>query len=332
MLDLLNYDKADRQKYQRDMQEKLTDSMIASIIDTEDKIHEYQELFDEEMLHLSTYNKSNNNGDDVWTQLIHRRLKIIDKKLHSKYTFRIHYYVRSHSGDLEEKANQSPIGFLPSLIIHDPSLVHPLTDEQCKLLNRGPTYIAPCQMYLSTKESMKDMIEKQYTVLQHHLSIFYAKLHLNPSQSMFISKEIKEAYTDIFSIRLSPSLHQRALYERRLIQSIRQQLKTNHLILRRTANQRNIFYLGNMKDFQDKARDYVNNTDIFEFSKTIDQNNLRPIQEYLAEIIQTMNSEFETLLKNNKLHQDLLKKLYIDIGKIQLPYLYFLPDVSVKVS
>jgi len=322
-------EKAVRQQ-EKEIQENLTDSMIASIIEAEDTIRENQQLFDEEIRQLSVHDK-NTEGEGLTgklVDLIYRRFKIIDKKLQYIYNFRSNYFLRSRYGDFEDKINTPAIRFSPTMII-DTSSHHPLTDEQLKLLNRGPTYVPPCQMYVSSSYvSINDMVQKQYKLLQHHLSILFAKFHVNTARAMFINKEIKDAFINAFSLVLPSSLYQRALYEKQLVQSIREHLKANHLILRRLANQRNVFYLGNMKDFQEKANEYMTKTDIFEFCEAIDETNLHKTHEYLNQMIKSLNAEVETIFQNKKIYKDLLQKLHIDTGKVQLPYLYFLPDVS----
>jgi len=322
-------------------QEKLTDSMIASIIQAEDTIHEYQELFDQEILQVSVNDKNQieeDGGGRVLTgklvELIYRRFKIIDKKVHYVYNFRINYFLRSQYGDLAEKINKSPIDFSPTMMIIDTALHHQLTDEQLKILNRGPTYVPPCQMYVSSSSdiSMNEMIHKQYKLLQHNLTILFKKYDVNMARQMFINKEIKDAFISSFSISLPSSIYQRALYEKQLIQSIREHLKTNNLILRRLANQRNVFYLGNMEDFKAKANEYMTKTNAFELCQIIDETNLQATREYLNSTIRSINSELEAIFHNTKVYKDVLEKLFINVAKVQLPYLYFLPDVSCKVQ
>jgi hypothetical protein len=341
------------QQQQQQQQEQLTDSMIAAIIGAEDTIREYRQLFDEASLQLYVMYDKQKQQDIELTQLIYRRLKIIDKKLHSTYTFRINSFLRNdyyhdddngsgggNDGDSEDRIDdQLKFSFLPSLII-DKSLhqqqQQQLTTEQLKLLNRGPTYVSPCQMYVASSfVSMNEILDKQFTLLKHHLNILSVKFHINLSQSMFIQKEIKELFMNLFSKPLPSPLYQRALYEKQLIESIRQHLKMNHLILRRTANQQNLFYLGPMKDFQDKANEYMSSkaNDIFEVNEVIDPTNLQSIQEYLVKLVKSMNCQFESIFTNKTKHRDFLNKLFItDMTQIQLPYLYFLPDVSASSS
>ncbi|CAF1520348.1 unnamed protein product, partial [Adineta steineri] len=134
----------------------------------------------------------------------------------------------------------------------------------------------------------------------------------------------------MFSTSLTSMIRQRAKYEKELVQSIRIYLKENNLILRRTTDQKNNFYLGNRKDFEDKANEYIMKTDDFEYCQDVNEINLRQTYRYLNDIVGSINSNIETMFnkKNNKENE--FKKLYVHFDQIQLPYLYFLPDVSKK--
>lgn len=74
-------------------------------------------------------------------------------------------------------------------------------------------------------------------------------------------QKMKDVFTDIFSIPLPTTMQQRACHEQNIVHGIRKQLKQHELILRRTANQRNVFYLGNRKDFEREANEYLTETD-----------------------------------------------------------------------
>ncbi|CAF1155126.1 unnamed protein product [Rotaria sordida] len=130
------------------------------------------------------------------------------------------------------------ISYSPTMIIQTSS--HQLIDEQIKLLNRDPTYVPPCQIYVSSSFiSMNDVTQKQYKLLQHHLSILFAKHNTNTSEGMFINKDIKDTFINYFSLPLPLSLYQRVLHEKQLVESIREHLQMNNLILRRTADETN---------------------------------------------------------------------------------------------
>lgn len=46
----------------------------------------------------------------------------------------------------------------------------------------------------------------------------------------------------VFGIPVPHELHERAVYERQLLQSIRTSLQTNDLVIRHTADKQNTFY------------------------------------------------------------------------------------------
>ena len=315
-------------QHEKELQEKMTDFIAASITEAETKIHACRKLFNQEILAVPvTDGDENERLTGNLIDLIYRRFDIIKKKLDYITSFRVDYFVRSRYGDLQDAINETTTGFSPTMII-DTSF-HQLTEEQLKLLNRGPTYVPPCQMHLeSSCLSINDIVKKQYAILRHCLNILFTKHDINQAQSTFIDKEIKDLFISIFSISLPSSIQQRALYEKRLVQSIRQYLKANNLILRRTADQKNVFYLGNKDDFQGKANEYMTTTDAFEVNQIIDETDLQQTDAYFNKIIKSINSEIETIFNNNKQHKDLLKYLFINVAKVELPYLYFLPDVS----
>ncbi|CAF2924731.1 unnamed protein product [Rotaria sp. Silwood2] len=176
---------------------------------------------------------------------------------------------------------------------------------------------------------MNEIIQKQYKSLQHDLNILFAKCEVNVALSTFIRNEIKKLFIRIFSISLPNSLRERALCEKQLVQSIREHLKAYDLILRRTADQRNVFYLANKNEFEEKTNEYMTKTDIFELCHSIDEKNLQVTRDYLTTKMKSMNEQLQTIFCG-KQYKDIQKKLYITIDKVELPYLYFLPDVSLK--
>ncbi|CAF1526409.1 unnamed protein product [Adineta steineri] len=247
------------------------------------------------------------------------------------------YYLRSSDHDIQqEHINNGIILSCSPTIFIDTSLHHrPLSTEQLKLLNRGPTYVPPCQSYVSlpSSESSKFLIDRtknQYKVLQHELNILFPKYNIDKIKSANLNKQIKDLYVNIFSTSLTSTNHQRAKYENELVQSIRIYLKENDLILRRTTDQRNNFYLGNRKDFEDKANEYIMKTDDFEYCQDVNEANLRPTYKYLNDIVGSINSNIERMFNKKNDKDNEFKKLQIDFDQIQLSYLYFLPDVSKK--
>jgi hypothetical protein len=73
---------------------------------------------------------------------------------------------------------------------------------------------------------------------QHrHLSILYDKRDVNTTQGMFLNKEIKDEFINVFAISLAIRIQRHAFYEKQSVQSSQEHMKKNHWILRRTADQ-----------------------------------------------------------------------------------------------
>ncbi|CAM4946829.1 unnamed protein product [Rotaria socialis] len=320
----------------KELQAKMTDLMVQSIIEAERKIYENEELLNKELRRVSVYNQATNQGliTESMLDIINQRFNMLDKKYDSMSKFKINYYFRNHYDITTDTTILSNIRFSPTMIMASPS--HLFTDQQLKLLNRGPTYAPPYQTYVVTpsfddgSSSINTMIHQQYKILQHDLNILYAKHNVNTAKSMFISKEIKEIYTSTFSLPLPIGLYQRALYEHNLIQTIQEQLKHYDLILRRTADQRNVFYLDDRSHFEQKSHEYMEKTNIFQLCELIDKQNIQSQQEYLTKTINSLNQDLEMIVGDRKKFKDILNRICGKIEQTNLPYLYFLPDISQR--
>jgi hypothetical protein len=180
--------------------------------------------------------------------------------------------------------------------------------------------------------NLNEFMEKQFKILKHDLNIFYVKQQINVAKSMFISKEIKDIYSTLFSsalLSLPDTLYQRAVYEQKLVKSIQDHLKHYNLILRRTADQCNVFYLDTQTDFEDKIHHYMTTTDMFELCEIInEEHRSNAIHQYLLRILEQFNENIQIHLDDRKKYRSILDKIMIDIEQIKMPYLYFLPDIS----
>lgn len=318
---------------EKQLEMTMTNLMVDKIQEAEKKIQHIRDVFNRELDKVPIRTETNLQGlDSKAIDIFYCRLNLINKILDCKSQFRTNYYLRYHYESLDKIVLLKKIRFAPTFIMH--THLHLLNNEQIELLNRGPTYIPVCQLYtidssLSNSIIRENRLKDHFKLLQHDLSCLYGKFHINTAQAMFLNKEIKQLYLNFFSNYSLPiHLQQRALYEYNLVESIRKQLQTYDLILRRTANQRNQFYLGNRRDFEEKSNDYMKQTNQFQCCHEIDNENLQVTHDYLKQQIRFMNEKFDSIFQDKKKYRDLYNSIYIDVDKVDLPYLYFLPNIS----
>ena len=77
---------------------------------------------------------------------------------------------------------------------------------------------------------------------------------------MNFEKEIQQFFHEFFVQVIPAVIEERAIYEKKLAQSIRYQLKKNRFMLRRTADDNNnAYYLGQIDEFEQKQNSYMLN-------------------------------------------------------------------------
>ncbi|CAF1397384.1 unnamed protein product, partial [Rotaria sordida] len=205
-------------------------------------------------------------------------------------------------------------------------VVHNLTLEQIKFLNRGPTYVPPCQLHILSKSSvtLAELVTKEMVPLRRHLNKLFAKYLVDLSRKMNFEEEIQVAFNESFLGPLPTMLEHRALYEKQIIQSIRYHLNKDRLILRRTADDKNTYYLGRLDELQQKSNEYIENSNSYEFIGIINENNTE--EKYLKEVIQSIDTGLEKLYQRKLINKDYQMKFSISKKtNVKLPYVYFLP-------
>jgi hypothetical protein len=224
----------------------------------------------------------------------------------------------------DKNKTSSNIGCSPSVTQH--ALDYHLSSEQLKFLNRGPTYVSPCQMHLSSSTiTLKEILTKQMAPLRHQLTKVFTKYKIDLARRWNFENDIQTQFINSFSLPVPTLLEERALYEKQLIRSIQYQLKYHHLFLRRTADDQNTYYLGSLDAFNDMANEYMENAIWYELHGMINENNTE--QQQLKEIMESIDFVLEQLQQKKWITKDHLTKL--QIGKktnLHLPYLYFLPE------
>ncbi|CAF2243612.1 unnamed protein product, partial [Rotaria magnacalcarata] len=305
-------------KHEKFIQQKKLDFMAIKIIGAEMKFYQCLQAFDHELAAMWKNHRElvkNKGMPTTLTNLIEKRLIGITDRWGDVYNYSLKFY------------KMKRIGFSSSLIIDG---IHQFSDKELQLLNRGPTYVPPCQISISSSDqSIDDVVKKKYAPLKHQLSYLFSKYHINIALSMEIEQKISDQFTDLFSVPIPSNLQQRALYEKHLLQSIRYSLNANNLILRRTADNMNTFYLGNLQEFETKAYDYLSKSDAYKVLLNKDKGNSgQQWQGQLKEMVESMNLLLESLKNHKAINIDLFNRLLVDASKVKLPCLYFLPDIS----
>ena len=211
-----------------------------------------------------------------------------------------------------------------------------LSNEQIRFLNRGPTYVSPCQIHIlstlsssssssSSYLSLDQILAKQIVPLRRQLTKFFTKYPVDIVRKWTFEKQIQEQFIQSFSLPIPTEIQQRTLYEKELIQSIQYQLQQNQLVLKRTADEYNTYYLCHRTKFNEMIEEYREYANWYEEIGSI--NELQSEQQHLKEIIKSIDVTLEQMKQKNLIKEDHL--LQLKIGKktnIHLPYLYFLPE------
>lgn len=316
---------------------KKIDAMAFYIRDGEAEYYRTQHIFDYELAKMWENHRNLVRYQGMPTtlsNLIEKSLQTITDQYRDTYYYKVDYYLRNAYDTFERvniNENQSILTrnqFSLNLIVNTK---HSLTEKQLQLLNRGPTYVPTCQMYLSPSySSLDDILKQQFAPLKRQLASLFSKYRINLSLSMEIQRKLFDRFKTLFSISIPVNLQQRAFYEKKLIQSIRLSLQEDNLILRRTADNMNTFYLGNRQEFEEKANKFMARSEAYESVLCLndDTNKEQQISKYMNQMVTSMNTLLEKLREQKSLDNKTIDSFIVDCSKLKLPYLYFLPDVS----
>ncbi|CAF1279138.1 unnamed protein product [Rotaria sordida] len=323
-------------QYEKQIRCKKFDLLARHILEAEQTYYRFQNLFNYELSKMWQNHRNLVKDQGMTTTLINlleQRFNNTTNHWRDVYNYRIDYFLRN-SYDKLNCINMNEIGQTMKMIGTSFSIfidtTHQFLDKQLQLLSRGPSYVPPCLMYiLFSNESMDDIVKKQLAPLKHQLMNLFEKYNINLPLQMEIHDKTYQEFKNLFSKPIPSNLYQRALYEKNLIQSIQSTLKKNNLILRRTANNMNTFYVGNIADFEKKADRYLTRSEDYEVLINItDETNEKTLDLSIKEMIDSMNSLLEKLKTHKAIKDDLYKQLIADPNKIKLPHLYFLPNIS----
>ncbi|CAF3403989.1 unnamed protein product, partial [Rotaria socialis] len=235
------------------LQRARSDMILIYIAAAEAKMNEWKEKFDKDLAEMKEYLKF-------------RRTSYVSLQIEASF-FR-------HSSDGQELdlvhrwssfIDKSKIRFSPTLCRD--SHQHHLSSKQMELLHRGPSYVLPCQLHILSESSlnMDHILTKQMASLRRELTRVFTKYPVDLSRRMNFEKEIQNLFHASFNQSIPSTLEERIFYEKQLIKSIRYQLNKDQLILRRTADNYNTYYLGPLNEFQQKSDDFVQHSTSYEF-------------------------------------------------------------------
>ena len=317
---------------QKSIQCQRLDAMIPLIAKAEVHLHRCRTTFDAEWTRMQDNHRNlvaNRGMSTVLYTLIEQRLQIISDQVNDQYEYKTNFYLRSSFDDAHASTST---GFTSSTIV-DTSQT--LNDRQLQLLNRGPSYVPACHIRMRPSVPDDTIIKKQYLPLKRQVVHLLTKCHVNIARSMEIEKKINELFQDCFSPVPSARLVERAVEESKVVRSIRHALKKNDLVIRRTADQMNTFYVTDAFMFESKADACLTNTDVYERLLDLNPHNDRADgwhwTDEMKEMIESMNAALETLKTKKALPADVVQALLTNPAKVQLPRVCFLPDISKKV-
>ena len=160
----------------------------------------------------------------------------------------------------------------------------------------------------------------QMKPLQRQLNAFFNQYRIHILRQTVFLNDIKKLFNETFHLHLPSPIEERALAERSLIQSIRRKLKEDQLILRRSEDQSNLFYLLDQHQFNQQSESLLKQFNWCEQVHTIDSTHL------LTTTCQAMDQQLSKLYQESHLQESQLSQLRIQSTNRQFPYLYFLPS------
>lgn len=198
---------------------------------------------------------------------------------------------------------------------------HSFSVEQLQLLNRGPTYVLPGQMHLffSDDRPLNTIITNEFIPLRKQFLRVFAQCSLDLPRQQTFRQAVEQQFLKSFTLPIPMEIQQHARQEQQLIRSIQSDLTENQLILRRTADDFNTFFLDSQQQFNRLAQLYMAESGCFKLMESMN----------IQTIVESMDRFFQPLVRRRLIpavhHEkfDLTKKT-----NLTLPYLYFLPIVQ----
>jgi hypothetical protein len=287
----------------------------------------------------STSMIANDTDANRWIEIIAMHQQQIQARWQYFFEFTLDHYFRHKYARSNASHSLGPferLGFRSNLTI-DPSLStvrHVFTHEELKLLNRGPSYVSPCQLHLAQQDrpSTDRLVSKRYASMQHQLAHLFQEHRLNLAQSTHFQHTNRQAFQRLFTLPLATDVYRRAAYEHSLTITIRQRLHEQQWILRRWADGSNQFYLGCRSTFEQRCRRYMEqHMTMVERVYDLAQHSDAQIRAHLRTRSQTFNRTLDQLGTEKRLPVSIVKRLQGNVDRIQLGRLEFLPSMPLAL-
>lgn len=319
------------ERYRRMIQQSKANMLALLITIAEIQMHQAQKEFDRQMNELWHEYRSteiDQHKSEVLITLIDQRLSNNYHAENAMYLQISSEFFRASSDGYQHEhvSRRSIIGFSSNLIINTSQS---LPRRQLVTLGCGPAYVLPCQMRTQPSASLDNTLSKQFAPLHQQLNKLFSKAGVHLGRSMNFQSQVQTLFNSIFSTPLTRSTQQQASKEREVVRSIRQQLEKDELILRRTADGNNVFYLDRVDDFEQKAVRFILKTKAFKIIEIVDQARYDPKErQCVINVLDGINGTLESMMQKKRINSEQMSKMQTKKPCNEIPYLYFLPEIS----
>ena len=206
---------------------------------------------------------------------------------------------------------------------------HHLSSEQLRFLQRGPAYVSPGQLHRAPTGSLDQLVSKQMAPLRRQLTKLFTVFPVDISRQMNFDRSIHEHMLQAFANPLPSFVHKRACQEKQLLQSLHTRLLADQLLLQRTADDYNTYWLGSRHDLKRLADAHARDGRRYELLEALPVGGARSEQQQLAEIVKSIDFALTTLHANKLLTDKQLDRLRPSTKcTFELPHMFFLPELD----
>ncbi|CAF4079492.1 unnamed protein product [Rotaria sp. Silwood2] len=196
-----------------------------------------------------------------------------------------------------------------------------LTSEQLALLAYGPKYVPPCQSRFFSKKKREKIIEQEYQTIMYKITEFFREHSFNVSEKRVneFSIDFKSLLQRLYTKNISRKLYIRAKREHKLMMSIRHYLHRYQQVILRRTDKSKVFHLGDAHDYEEKVRQYMQETNAYEEIIS----GISPLATNLQQVISLLDRLYHTEkpLITKKQYENMIRQS----NEIELGHLYFLP-------